>query len=104
MMAVIGVGSQFLATLHRRLWSVLLVCCMCLAGIAACIALLVWIDITELRSFVDGGKDEVVQRSVNVFVTALIAWFSGFMATQLGISVQRPLGALKKIGKGIWRE
>ncbi|MEL7445059.1 MAG: hypothetical protein AAGK02_04515 [Pseudomonadota bacterium] len=102
--AVIAFGSQFYATMHRRLRAVLLICGLCIVGIIASFVLMAEIDSGEklnvLRSFTE-QTNESMAGQIRLLLGGAIAWYSAFLATQLGISWNRPAGAISQwLGRG----
>jgi hypothetical protein len=102
LLIIISVGGQFLARLHTNMRSIVAICLLCLAGIAAAILFLSngndpALEIfKEFRSVVERPKDQVAA-DVNTVISATIVWLIGIMAVQLGISLKNVDGALKKL-------
>ncbi len=99
LVVIVGISIPLLAQIHKRVWSVVLVCIICLLGVAGCVIVMVVISeqsgsvITTIRGAA-GGAEASLRGSIQVFMGLVFAWFVTFLGAQLGISAIRPDGAL----------
>ena len=102
LLLVLSVGSQMLAKLHTKIWSLLGICLLCLGGTVAAVLFLIYgndpaLDIFKQFRSVAGGAPDALRSSISTALYATIAWLLSFMCVQLGISYKNAEGALKKL-------
>lgn len=103
LLILLSTAIQFLSKMHTKIWSILLICGLCLLGIAAAILFLIYgndpsLDIFKQFRSVVGGAPETVSGKVTTVIGATIGWLVAFMAVQLGISLKQDDGALNNLG------
>lgn len=102
LVAIVGVCVQTLAKLHRSTASVVAITVACLAGIIACVVVMMATGerggpvIRSLRATV-GGSEEALRGSIQLFMGLIFVWFASFAGTQLGISLVKKNGALRAV-------
>lgn len=103
LLTVMAAGIAAAGELYKHKWQIALIAVLCITGAGMCALLMVGMNDTDVLgtlAFYSGfGTNAELKGAANTFFIALIGWFLGFLAAQLGIRAL-PEKVIKKIFGG----
>lgn len=101
LITVIMAGVAAAAQMYKSTGQITIIAVLCLAGVGLSIMLMVLIGIDAngeiLRYYSKYETLRELGSAANVFLGSMIGWFSGFLASQLGIRVAPEGGTMKRL-------